>query len=240
MSKLLPHILKVFLTLLIPFVVVLGVVRLVANESYLAFEYGKFDFPEDAYGFARAMRLTHAAANIQFVIQNQPLANLAEQDHDGIPLYTTRELSHMQDVQNVYQATWRVWQLALVLTVLCGLSLTWRKVNHPAFASAVQWGGALTVAIVVVIGLGAITAWQDWFILFHQVFFANGTWTFNNTDTLIRLFPEKFWYDTALTISNLSPLVGILVYWIGSRLLKSSNGNTGKNIGTNYRSVVAP
>lgn len=222
MSKLWVQVLKVFLALLIPILIVLGVVRLVATEPYLAFEYNKTNFPEDPFGFTRSQRLDHAAATLQFVTQNQPLANLGELDHEGVPLYNARELSHMQDVQNVYQAAWRVWQVALSLAVLSGLALAWREESRPALASAIRSGGAITVGIVVVIGLAAIVAWQAWFVLFHQVFFAAGSWTFNYSDTLIRLFPEKFWYDTALTITNLSPLAGVLVWWIGSRLLKSS------------------
>jgi uncharacterized membrane protein len=31
------------------------------------------------------------------------------------------------------------------------------------------------------------------FVGFHQVFFDAGTWTFAYSDTLIRLFPERFW-----------------------------------------------
>jgi hypothetical protein len=88
MSNSLIQILKVLLTLLIPLVIVLGVVRLVAIEPYLAFEYNKTDFPADPFGFARAQRLDHAAANLQFVTQNRPLRALTEQEHKKAPLYT--------------------------------------------------------------------------------------------------------------------------------------------------------
>jgi len=191
MSKLLVQILRVLLVLLIPLVIVLGVVRLVAIEPYLAFEYNKTDFPADPFGFARDQRLDHATANLQFVTQNQPLVDLTEQEHNNAPLYNARELKRMQDVQNIYQTAWRGWQVALFLAVLSGLALAWRKESRPALASAIQSGGAFTVGLVVVAGLAAIAAWQTWFVAFHQVFFAAGNWTFDITDTLIRLFPEK-------------------------------------------------
>ena len=230
MHKLLPQILEAFLILSLPLVIILGVVRLVAIEPYLAFEYAKPDFPEDPLGFAREERLDHAAVNLQFVTHNLPLTKLIEQNHNGVPLYNARELKHMQDVQNVYQAAWQVWQVALALAVISGLALAWRKESRSAFASAIRSGGALTVGIVVVTGLAAIVAWQGWLVIFHQLFFAAGSWTFNYSDILIRLFPEKFWYDTTLTITNLSPFAGILVYWIGSRLLKGCNKGGGVNL----------
>jgi integral membrane protein (TIGR01906 family) len=218
MSKNLVQISKVFLVLLVPLVIVLGVARLLATEPYLIFEYEKPDFPEDPFGFDRTQRLTHAADNLQFITRDQPLVDLTGQKHNDAQLYNTRELSHMQDVQNVFQAVWRVWLVALTAAVLCGLALVWRKENRPVFVLALRTGGAITVCLVAVIGLGVIVAWQTWFVFFHQVFFAAGSWTFNYSDTLIRLFPEKFWYDTGLTVASLSVITGTVVYWIGSLL----------------------
>jgi uncharacterized membrane protein len=54
-----------------------------------------------------------------------------------------------------------------------------------------------------------------WFVAFHQIFFTSGSWTFNTSDTLIRHFPEHFWYDAALTISGLSLAGGLAIALIG-------------------------
>jgi integral membrane protein (TIGR01906 family) len=229
MSTLLVQILRVFLVLLIPLVAVLGAVRLVATEPYVAFEYEKFDFPEDAFGFDRAQRLAHAADNLQYVTQGQPVEDLAGQKHASTPLYNERELEHMQDVQRVYQAAWRVWQAALALAVLSGLALAWRPESRLALAAALQTGGALTAGLVVVIGLAVIVAWQVWFAFFHRLFFTAGSWTFDYSNTLIRLFPEKFWYDTALTIASLSLIFGSLVFFGGARFRKGGNGESEQN-----------
>ena len=83
----------------------------------------------------------------------------------------------------------------------------------------VDWvNGLLTAGLVAAVGLLAVVAWRVWFVAFHQVFFLPGTWVFNSTDTLIRLFPEKFWFDTALTLAGLSLAGGLLMALIGSRL----------------------
>ena len=145
----------------------------------------------------------------------------------------------MQDVQNVYRSAWQVWQIALVLTVLSGVALAWRKESRPVFHFALRTGGVLAVSIVVVIGLTAIVAWQTWFVTFHQVFFVAGSWTFDFSDTLIRLFPEKFWYDAALTISSLSSVAGFLVYLVGACLLKNYKTESGRN-GNQYPLLQTP
>ena len=53
---------------------------------------------------------------------------------------------------------------------------------------------------------------EEFFTEFHQIFFANGTWTFRLEDSLIRLFPGQFWVDSAL-------VVGVLVLLAASLLL---------------------
>jgi integral membrane protein (TIGR01906 family) len=51
-----------------------------------------------------------------------------------------------------------------------------------------------------VIGLfGAVAFWQ-FFTLFHELFFKGNSWLFENSDTLIRLFPLQFWQDAFLWV----------------------------------------
>jgi uncharacterized membrane protein len=53
-------------------------------------------------------------------------------------------------------------------------------------------------------------------VAFHNVFFEPGTWKFLFSDTLIRLFPQRFWQDLFLIVGGLS-LVGGLALGIGLR-----------------------
>ena len=46
------------------------------------------------------------------------------------------------------------------------------------------------------------------------------TWLFYASDTLVRLVPEKFWFDTALSLAGLSLVGGLLIALIGWRLQK--------------------
>jgi uncharacterized membrane protein len=49
------------------------------------------------------------------------------------------------------------------------------------------------------------------FVAFHNVFFEAGTWQFLFSDTLIRLFPERFWRDTFIAVGVLSAAAGFAV-----------------------------
>lgn len=134
---------------------------------------------------------------------------------DGLPVYNPRELSHMQDVQDVYQAVWRVWQLSYALIVLIG-AIQWVATrNRLVLAGNFQSGGLLTVGLVMGIGFLAAVGWQFWFELFHRSFFNPDTWLFNYSDTLIRLFPTQFWFDITMTISAMGFIGGGLLVFLG-------------------------
>lgn len=204
--------------LFVPVALVLSSVRLLVTDRYLAFEYSKADFPLDPFGFDQAQRVAYASANFRYVREGQPIEALVAQRLGDRPLYDERELKHMQDVQIIYESMGWVWQIALMVIALAVFTLAWRPETRPALAAALKWGGSLTIALIGGLGLLAVVAWQFWFVAFHQIFFAPGTWTFNEWDTLIRLFPNKFWFDAALTISGLSLIGGLLGALIGRGL----------------------
>lgn len=215
MQKISTQTLKFLTILMVPLIIVPGVVRLLTTDQYLTFEYGKSDFPKDIYGFDQDQRFNHASDNLRYVVDNKPSTFLAAQKHGDAPLYTTREVSHMQDVQNVFQGVWNLWWIGIALFFICGLVLTFLKQARRFIAGALKTGGLVTIGMFAILGISAAVAWQAWFVLFHRFLFVEGSWLFSYTDTLIRLFPQQFWFDSAVTVSSLSLLAGFLVYILG-------------------------
>lgn len=221
MPNRLTQILKLLIISLITIFIVGGAVQLLATDPYLAFEYGKANFPPDPFGYTQQERFDLASSNIHYVRAHLPSDALSKQALNGAPVYNPREVSHMADVQAVFQSVLRVWQAAFILLLLMGLVL-WQKGERQALASAIQSGGLLTSGIILSIALLAIFAWQFWFEMFHLFFFDPGSWLFSYSDTLIRLFPVEFWFDATLTISVLSLAGGLLlalIGWRGKRVL---------------------
>jgi integral membrane protein (TIGR01906 family) len=221
MPKQLTKILKLFITLLVPILVIGGATRLLATDSYLAFEYNKTSFPPDAFGYTQRQRFVLASTNIHYVRAHLPSDELSRQSMNGVPVYTAREVSHMADVRAVFQSVFRVGLVSLILFLLLSFIL-WRAGERTSLASAVKSGGILTSGMILSIALLAIFSWQFWFDNFHLIFFKPGSWLFSYSDTLIRLFPVEFWFDTTLTISILSFVGGIILALFGWRLEKAA------------------
>ncbi|MCZ7668066.1 MAG: DUF1461 domain-containing protein [Chloroflexi bacterium] len=70
--------------------------------------------------------------------------------------------------------------------------------------------------VIIFIGIG----WSLFFTLFHNIFFDSGTWTFAYSDSLIRLFPEQFWFDFALIWTGSILALGAIIGGIGWFLMK--------------------
>ena len=75
-------------------------------------------------------------------------------------------------------------------------------------------GGLLTAGLLLFLTVFVVLGWRTFFIGFHDLFFAPGTWTFDWSDSLIRLFPDRFWFDAG-AIVTVGTLVagGVVAAW---------------------------
>lgn len=216
MSNRLTKILQLLIILLIPVLIVLTTVHLLATDQYLAFEYSKASFPPDPFGFTNHQRFVFASTDIHYMRAHLPSDELSKQILNGVPLYTSREVAHMADVQTVFKFIFRLWKISSIFLVLI-VFILWQQRERRILGFALQWGGILTSTIIVLISLVAVFAWQFWFQSFHLIFFEPGSWLFSYSDTLIRLFPVQFWFDATITISLLSLFGGLVTALIGWR-----------------------
>ncbi len=90
-------------TLSVPIVLTMALVRLLTFPWYPAWEYGREGFPDDPYGLTQEERLLLARASIRFLNIPGPTTVLADLElPDGTPAHNERELDHMDDVKRVY------------------------------------------------------------------------------------------------------------------------------------------
>ena len=62
-----------------------------------------------------------------------------------------------------------------------------------------------------------LLGFDGFFLRFHEVFFSGDTWRFSDTDTLLRIYPEAFWQDTAKLAAAIvvaqAVVVGLAAGW---------------------------
>ena len=215
-----PHSLRIVITVALPFVLVLSNVRLVLMPWFPTFEYNRPRFPADAYGFSTDMRKFHARRAVEYLLNAASIDYLAEERfEDGAPLYNERELRHMQDVKVVTGRVLWVWRGALLFALTAGVALARQPATRPLLRAGVMAGAAIVVVALVVLLAYVLLNFNSFFTNFHRVFFESGSWMFSYSDTLIRLFPLRFWSDVALLIGGASLLEGVLLWWVAARFL---------------------
>ncbi|WP_245192983.1 TIGR01906 family membrane protein [Kocuria sp. JC486] len=194
-------------------------VRLVASPLFLWIEYHRPGFPSDEYGFDAGERMSLGSQGVDYILNWAPPSFLGDvRTANGVPWFTSDEVSHMTDVKGVLQVG---LGLALVTVLLAALFwlLRHRKDATGLIRAAVwgAWGTLLLLAVLVVL---AVLGWSTFFAEFHSLFFADGTWTFSASDTLIRLYPTQFWIDAAASVAALTVLGCLVVIVSGYRSLR--------------------
>jgi integral membrane protein (TIGR01906 family) len=137
-----------------------------------------------------------------------------DQAVDGEPVFTDRERSHLTDVRSVLLTFGGVVCAALAVLVV---ALLIGRGTHGA-RSGIRLGAQIASAAVIALAGLAFVAFNTMFELFHQLFFASGTYTFDpTTDRLVQLFPESFWFETAIAVGVVIVVLGLLLYWLAGR-----------------------
>jgi integral membrane protein (TIGR01906 family) len=217
------RVLSWIVTITIPIILVLTAVRIMMTPAYLIFEYNTPKFPPDRFGFNKQDRLYWSRFALDYLLNDEDISYLRElrfPEGQAVPpqscvfmddctrFYNDSELQHMVDVKNVVQAALNVWYVSIAILVVLGI---WARFGNwwSGFKHGVRRGGWMTVILLGAILLFVFVAFGIIFVAFHQVFFEAGTWTFLFSDSLIRLFPERFWRDTFLWVGLLSGGAGL-------------------------------
>lgn len=199
------------LALMVPAVLIGIGVRLLLTPIYLELEYRMPGFPADDYGFSTQERLRWGGHGIAYLLNGEPPSYLGNlRFENGGPVFTDRELQHMQDVQRVVGRALDIWDLMVTAMLVLAL-VAWRAGRMPAYRKGLRLGGWLTLAIAGIAALlgtigasGSGTLFWEFFSAFHGVFFSGDSWLFAYSDTLIRLYPLRFWQDSVLYIGVLA------------------------------------
>lgn len=201
---------QIMMTLTLPFILVLGSVRLVMTPAFLQLEYRRPGFPEDNFGFSTEDRLKYGPYGVRYLTNNADISYLGNLKIEGEQAFKADELEHMEDVKVVTRAAFQVLLLAGAFFTMSTILLVRQPSTRYRVLRGIQQGGGLTIALILILTALVFINWDFFFDTFHEIFFEAGTWQFYRSDTLIRLYPEQFWFDVSLVIGSLTIGASIL------------------------------
>ena len=204
---------------LVPLFLITGSVRFVINLPAL-YSYG-FDRYEIAeYTRIERADLIAAGKQIRDYFNNDEEDLIIRTYVGGVlveSLYNEREIHHMRDVKALVRGVYLVQLLTLLyMAAYTAVGFWLRRADFwETLGRDVSRGGKLTLALVVVVGLLALVAFNRLFLLFHLVSFSNDFWMLDpRRDYLIAMFPQGFFFDATMliafsTIASAAVLVAI-------------------------------
>ena len=129
-------------------------------------------------------------------------------------LFKPKEVVHMRDVKRLVQGVYAAAAVTgLYLLAYTGLGFARRRQRFTEdLARLLLWGGSLTVALILAVGLFALLGFDTLFTKFHEISFTNDFWQLDSrTDFLVMLFPEEFWFDATMWVAMRALIAALLI-----------------------------
>ena len=210
------------LILLVPLALITTSIRIAISEKpvydYAVRHYGA----EEASGIPETELIGANGQIHDYLVHGRSGAlsiTVLDQGGDAVPLFNIRETAHMADVRDLVQVLFGVQVIAIA--ALIALAVTMLVLFPPrALAAAALYGSVLTAGILGLTSLVALSGFDAAWSRFHVIAFANDFWELDpDTDHLIQMFPEAFWFDITMLIGAAVMLEAVLISAISTAYL---------------------
>lgn len=207
--------LGIAVVLAVPVVFTVTGIRVVTHDRYVETLYDRGGIPRDRYGLNAAERTKLAETGLRSILPSTPegIKTLREARlPDGAPAFDARELRHMTDVRTLVSRAYRLQVFLVIAIAALALLLGVRASTRAVVPVALARGAILTVVVALVVAIVAATRYDLFETTFHGLFFDPGSWRFDETETLRRLYPDRFWLDTAITVGALAVVQALVLF----------------------------
>jgi len=179
-------------------------------------------------GLAESELEKAASGLISYFNSDEEYISLAVmKDGEPFELFSQQEVIHLKDVKGLIRLDYRVLLGTLIYVLAYGAVSLFRR-DWRRLAWGVAGGSGLTLILVLALGLGTLLNFDQLFLQFHLISFTNELWMLDPTkDYLIMLFPQGFWYDTALICAGITAGLAVILGGVsGGYLLMTENKKT--------------
>lgn len=212
-GSLVKNFIKLITVISIPILLISMNIQLLLNPFYLECEYSKDNFPEPKI-MTKEKRLILSKNVLAYIKGNTDVSTLRESG-----LFNEREISHLNDVRVLVERLTLVGNLSGLIIIFSILFLISQGEGLRNLVLNIFTGSLATLMLIVLFLILSFFNFNFLFIKFHEILFPQGNWTFYLRDTLIQLYPRKFWVDSTFVILGLTFLESSLLV-LGCFLLK--------------------
>jgi integral membrane protein (TIGR01906 family) len=216
---------KCLFILCLPFLLITASLGWAVNSLWL-YQYGFEKYQVGATTGLTEPELEKAATGlIRYFNSGEEYISLTViKDSQPFELFNEREIIHLKDVKGlIHLDYWVLLGTAIYAIGYVISQLFLSRRNYRPLAWALVGGGSLTLALMLALGLWALVGFDQLFLQFHLLSFANEFWQLDPTrDYLIMLFPQGFFYDATLICAGATAAGAIILGGLGGGYLRLS------------------
>ena len=140
--------------------------------------------------------------------------------------FNEREILHMEDVQYLFNLERTVKHTATIITFLAILFFI-KKKEFLTLGKALFYGLFANYIVITLMGILIAVDFNKYFNFFHEIFFSNDLWILDpNTDLMIQMLPEPFFFGMARNIGISFFLYLVIIQVIGYLIIKRVKSDT--------------
>lgn len=211
--RLLRFIVRWYFALAVPCLLASAGARLLLSEQFLQLAYQRPGFPNDIYGFTLEDRLQYGPFAIEYLFNGEAIDYLAalrlpvdkcwntDTGAADCALFSERELSHMADVKRLTTSIFALAAISLFFGAMIAIGSRYNARLQSDIRVGLRRGCLFTLFALLSLAVLTATSWDMAFDIFHKLFFAEGTWRFPFSDSLIRLYPEQLFAEATFALA---------------------------------------
>ena len=196
----------------------LGILMTVAVILVLLITSFEIGIYSDLKWYEKEYEIYHVAEDLEMEMKDvmyvtKEILAYLKGDREDLVVYTVvrgenqaffneREKAHMIDVRALFLGGLKIRLWGGIVILLSFITLVFmRKGWQQMLPKVFLIGTGIFAGIFAFLGILVALDFHRYFFLFHQIFFNNDLWILNpDTDLMIRMFPEGFFFDMVIRI----------------------------------------
>ena len=196
--------------------VVLVVFILFSTSFFLVLvDRGFYNKAFEKYGVYDELGVLGVRNTVDYLINYLTSGNTEINEVQELSIFLPEERTHLEDVRNLVSWVKALGIASLVLLFVFLMRLGSFKDSWKSYKRILIYGGASTLAILIIIFLLSLN-FPAFFDGFHKILFPQGNYMFPAHYLLIKLFPQELFRDFARKMFFHTAILSLILLFLGS------------------------
>ena len=213
-KKIFRSMLYIVSVLVLPLLILLTSMELITfNVNYYKAEYEKHDISKKL-SIEESDLMDSTAKLLDYLRDDRKdLDFKAKIDGKEQDFFSSRDKMHMVDVKNLFIIGRIIRNVIFIVLLLISAIFIYNKKIRFDIGNFLLTSSIVGVLPIVILVILINIDFYKYFTIFHEIFFTNDLWLLDpNADRLVNIFPESFFFDTAIKIIMYYLIVQLVLF----------------------------